>query len=77
MRPVALRQRSRALRHRLGPVADEYGGLLTPVYMGRVVDLDFPVMRRVVRTERVAHSGLMRRVANLEYFAARLGARLA
>src|SRR5205085_434462 len=45
IRPIALRQRSYALRRRLGPVADEHGGLLTPDYMGRVVDLDFPVMR--------------------------------
>jgi len=76
IRPVALRQRSYALRRRLGPVADEHGGLLTPDYMGRVVDLEFPIMRRFFRTERIADSGLMRRIANLEYFAARLGTRL-
>jgi asparagine synthase (glutamine-hydrolysing) len=77
IRPVALRQRSYALRRRLGPVADEHGGLLTPDYMGRVVDLDFPIMRRFFRPEAIADSGLMRRIANLEYFAARLGSRLA
>ena len=77
LRPVALRQRSYALRRRLGPVADEHGGLLTPDYMGRVVDLEFPIMRRFFRPEAIADSGLMRRIANLEYFAARLGARLA
>ena len=78
LRPVALRQRSYALRRRLGPVADEHGGLLTPDFMGRVVDLDFPVMRRFFRPEAAAgDSGLMRRIANLEYFAARLGTRLA
>lgn len=77
IRPVALRQRSYALRRRLGPVADEHGGLLTPDYMGRVVDLDFPVMRRFFRPAALGDSGLMRRIANLEYFAARLGSRFA
>ncbi|HST35147.1 MAG TPA: asparagine synthase C-terminal domain-containing protein [Allosphingosinicella sp.] len=76
LRPVALRQRSYALRRRMGPVADEHGGLLTPDYMGRVVDLDYPAMRRFFRTERIADSGMMRRIANLEYLAARLGSRL-
>jgi asparagine synthetase B (glutamine-hydrolysing) len=76
IRPVALRQRSYALRRRLGPVADEHGGLLTPDYMGRVVDLDFPIMRRFFEVDRIADSGMMRRIANLEYFAARLGSRL-
>lgn len=77
IRPVALRQRSYAIRRRLGPVADEHGGLLTPDYMGRVVDLDYPVMRRYFRTDRIADSSMMRRIANLEYLAGRLGSRLA
>jgi asparagine synthase (glutamine-hydrolysing) len=77
IRPVSLRQRSYALRRRLGPVADEHGGLLTPEYIGRVVDLEFPVMRRFFRVDRIADSGMMRRIANLEYLAARLGSRLA
>jgi len=72
VRPVALRQRSYALRRRLGPIADEHGGLLSPDYMGRVIDLDYPVMRRFFRTGRIADSGLMRRIANLEYLAQRL-----
>jgi asparagine synthase (glutamine-hydrolysing) len=76
IRPVWLRQRSYALRRRLGPMADEHGGLLGPDYMGRVVDLDYPIMRRFFRVERIADSGLMRRIANLEYFAQRLGSRL-
>jgi hypothetical protein len=71
-RPVALRQRSYALRRRMGPVADEHGGLLSSEYMGRVVGLDFPVMRRFFRTDRIADSGMMRRIANLEYLAERL-----
>jgi asparagine synthase (glutamine-hydrolysing) len=77
IRPVALRQRSYALRRRLGPVADEHGGLLTPDYMGRVVDLEFPVMRRFFQVDRIADSSMMRRIANLEYLAGRLGTRLA
>jgi asparagine synthase (glutamine-hydrolysing) len=77
VRPIALRQRSYAIRRRLGPVADEHGGLLSSEYMGRVVDLEFPAMRRFFRTDRITDSGMMRRIANLEYFAARLGSRLA
>ena len=76
-RPVWLRQKSYALRRRLGPVADEHGGLLDPDYMGRVVDLDFPVMRRFFNVDRINDSSLMRRIANLEYFAQRLGSKLA
>jgi asparagine synthase (glutamine-hydrolysing) len=77
VRPVWLRQKSYALRRRLGPVADEHGGLLSPDYMGRVVDLDYPVMRRFFHVERINDSSLMRRIANLEYFARRLGSKLA
>jgi hypothetical protein len=72
IRPVALRQRSYALRRRLGPVADEHGGLLSRDYLGRVVDLDYPVMRRFFHPERITDSGMMRRIANLEYLAARI-----
>lgn len=76
-RPVWLRQRSYALRRRLGPMADEHGGLLGRDYLGRVVDLDYPAMRRFFNVERIGDSGLLRRIANLEYLAQRLGAKLA
>jgi asparagine synthase (glutamine-hydrolysing) len=76
IRPIALRRRSYALRRRLGPVADEHGGLLSPDHMGRVVDLDFPIMRRFFRTDAIGDSGMMRRIANLEYLGAKLGAKL-
>lgn len=76
-RPVWLRHRSYEIRRRLGPMADEHGGLLGPEYLGRVVDLDYPVMRRFFRIERISDSGLLRRIANLEYFAQRLGGKLA
>jgi asparagine synthase (glutamine-hydrolysing) len=76
-RPVWLRQRSYEIRRRLGPMADEHGGLLGPDYLGRVVDLDYPVMRRFFQVDRIRDSGLMRRIANLEYFAQRLGSKLA
>jgi asparagine synthetase B (glutamine-hydrolysing) len=75
-RPVWLRQRSYEIRRRLGPMADEHGGLLGDDYLGRVVDLDFPAMRRFFRVENIRDSGLMRRIANLEYFAHRLGGKL-
>lgn len=77
IRPVRLRQTSYALRRRLGPVEDEHGGLLSPDYLGRVIDLDYPAMRRFFNVERIADSGMIRRIANLEYLAARLGSRLA
>jgi asparagine synthase (glutamine-hydrolysing) len=77
VRPVWLRQKSYALRRRRGPMADEHGGLLGPEYMGRVVALDFPVMRRFFHPEAINDSGLMRRIACLEYFAAHLGGKLA
>lgn len=77
IRPAWLRQKSYAIRRRMGPMADEHGGLLTPEWLGLVVDLDFPVMRRFFRPEAITDSALLRRVANLEYFAARLGSRLA
>lgn len=77
IRPIALRRHSYALRRRMGPVADEHGGLLSPDYMGRVVDLDFPAMRRFFRTDRIGDSSMMRRIANLEYLAAKLGSKLA
>ena len=77
IRPAWLRQKSYAIRRRMGPMADEHGGLLTPDWLGRVVDLDFPVMRRFFRPERITDSALLRRVANLEYVAKRLGSRLA
>jgi asparagine synthase (glutamine-hydrolysing) len=77
IRPAWLRQRSYALRRRMGPMADEHGGLLTSEWLGRVIDLDFPAMRRFFQPEEITDSGLLRRVANLEYLAQRLGSRLA
>lgn len=76
MRPTWVRQNSYAVQRRLRPMADEHGGLLTPDYMGRVVDLEYPAMRRYFRTEQITDSGMMRRIANLEYLAAYLGSRL-
>lgn len=76
IRPVWLRQRSYSLRRRLGATGDEHGGLLSPDYMNRVIDPDFPAMRRFFRIERITDSGLWRRIANLEYLAAKLGSKL-
>jgi hypothetical protein len=75
VRPPWLRHRSYALQRRLGrSVHDEHGGLLAPDYLGRVIDLDLPLMRCFFRTERLAaDNGLLRRVACLEYFGERLG----
>lgn len=76
IRPAWLRQKSYALRRRAGPIADEHGGLLTPEYMGRVVDLEYPAMRRYFAVDRIGDSGMMRRIACLEYLAAHLESRL-
>lgn len=76
IRPVWVRQHTYALRRRLGPMGDEHGGLLSPDYMSRVIDLDFPAMRRFFRMDAITDSGLWRRIANLEYLAAELGSKL-
>ncbi|MCW4463188.1 asparagine synthase C-terminal domain-containing protein [Sphingomonas sp. BT-65] len=77
IRPIWLRQHTYAIRRRLGPMGDEHGGLLEPDYMNRVIDPAFPAMRRFFRIEHITDSGLWRRVANLEYLAAKLGSKLA
>lgn len=77
IRPIRLRQRTYALRRRLGPMADEHGGLIGRDYIGRVVDLEFPAMRRYFHVDRITDSSLFRRIANLEYLAAYLGSKLA
>lgn len=77
VRPIWLRKNSYAIQRRLKPMGDEHGGLHSDEYMGRVIDLDYPVMRRWFRMENVTDSGLKRRISLLEYFAAHLGSRLA
>jgi asparagine synthase (glutamine-hydrolysing) len=69
VRPAWMRQRSYAVRRRLGPMRDEHGGLLTPAFLGRVLDLHFPHMRRFFRIANISDTGLYRRVATLEYLA--------
>ena len=76
IRPAWLRQRSYAIQRRMGTMADEHGGLLSPDYLGRVIDLDYPAMRRFFHMEAITDSGLLRRIACLEYLAQRLGSRL-
>nr|MDP9414892.1 hypothetical protein [Pseudomonadota bacterium] len=76
VRPAWLRQQSYALQRRLHAMKDEHGGLLSPDYMGRVIDLDYPAMRRFFRPERIRDSGMLRRIGCLEYLAAHLGSRL-
>lgn len=76
IRPSWLRKRSYAIQRRLRPMSDEHGGLFGPEYMGRVIDLEFPIMRRYFHPEKIGDSGLWRRIACLEYFATFLGSRL-
>lgn len=77
VRPIWLRKNSYAIQRRLRPMGDEHGGLHADEYMGRVIDLDYPMMRRWFDVDNVTDSGLKRRIALLEYFAAHLGSRLA
>ncbi|WP_093665738.1 hypothetical protein [Sphingomonas gellani] len=76
-RPLWLRERAYALKRLRGPMSDEHGGLLTPEYMGRVIDMEFPIMSRFFNVAHIRDAGLWRRVACLEYMAQRLGSRLA
>jgi asparagine synthase (glutamine-hydrolysing) len=75
-RPIPLREHAYAIHRKRGKVEDEHGGLLSPDYMGRVIDLDFPIMRRFFHVDRIADSGLWRRIACLEHLGAWLGGRL-
>ncbi|WP_299323563.1 asparagine synthase-related protein [Parasphingopyxis sp.] len=75
-RPIALRHRSYAIQRRLGPMGDEHGGLETDAYLRRVIDLDYPIMRRFFRIGEIGDSAVMRRIANLEYLGQRLGSKL-
>lgn len=77
IRPIWLRQQSYALQRRRGAMGDEHGGLLDPDYMGRVIDLEFPAMRRFFDVDAISDSAVWRRVACLEYLAGRLGSKLA
>jgi asparagine synthase (glutamine-hydrolysing) len=76
-RPAWLRQRSYELRRRLGRTEDAPSGLLAPEWLGRVLDLEYPAMRRFFRVERIADQGLLQRIACLEYLAGRLGGQIA
>ncbi len=77
VRPVALRRMSYAIQRRLRPaMSDEHGGLMAPGYLHRVIDADYPAMRRFFRIDRITDTGLLRRVANLEYLAGWLGSKL-
>lgn len=76
VRPTWLRQQSYALQRRRGAMGDEHGGLLDAEYMGRVIDLEFPAMRRFFDVGAITDSAVWRRVACLEYLAGRLGSRL-
>lgn len=76
-RPPWVRARSYALQRRMGPMSDEHGGLLSPIFLGRVIDLHFPHMRRFFRTGNVTDTGLYRRIATLEYLAQHFEDRIA
>ena len=76
IRPAGLRQKSYAIQRRLRRVPHGRDPLLGRDYLGRVIDLGYPAMRRFFRIDRIADDGLLMRIACLEYLAARLGSRL-
>jgi len=77
IRPPRIRQKGYAVRRWLGTVGDEHGGLMTPAYLGRVIDLHFPAMRCFFDVEHAkGDAGLYRRIATLEYLAQHLGSRM-
>ena len=76
IRPAWVRQKSYAIQRRLRPMADEHGGIFSDDYLGRVIDLDYPAMRRFFRMESITDSSVWRRIACLEYLAGHLGSRL-
>jgi len=76
IRPVPLRRRSYDVQRRLGLAGEKPGGLMGPDYLGRVLDIDFPFMRRFFRVDAIADTGLYRRVATLEYLAQHIGTKI-
>ena len=78
-----LRRQSYALQRRIGRVMeDSHGGILTPLFLGRVIDLHFPHMARFFRMDRrhgtvQRDQGLYRRIATLEYLGDFVADRLA
>ena len=78
-----LRRQSYALRRRFGEAMDDsHGGLLSPLYLGRAIDLHFPHMSRFFRMDRRdgtvrRDQGLYRRIATLEYLGDFVADRLA
>lgn len=77
LRPIWIRQRSYAVQRKLGPMFDDHGGILAPQFLGRVLDLHFPVMQAFFNVPAVTDQGLYRRIATLELLGQRLGSRLA
>lgn len=76
IRPAPLRQRSYELQRRLRRGVPPPSRLMAPEYLGRVIDLDYPFMRRFFHIDRIADEGMLMRIANLEYLAQRLGSRV-
>ena len=69
-RPAALRRLSFRLTHRERQPRD---GALAPEYLGRVIDLEFPVMRTLFNVGAVNSAAQYGLIATLEYLAARYG----
>ncbi len=72
LRPPALRRFAYRIHHRRmdEPMPD----ILSRAYLARVMDVEFPYMRRFFRTEAVRDPEQMQRICSLEYLFQRLGA---
>ena len=76
VRPAWLRQRSYTIQRRLRRGGGR-SSAMADAWLGQVIDLDFPVMRRFFHIDRIADQAMLMRIANLEYLAKRLGNRAA
>ncbi len=74
-RPNVLRKSSYAIRNKMVR-RQEHEGLLSDTYLGRVIDLEFPVMRRFFKTAKIRNPLFYSRIASLEYLAKFVGSRL-
>lgn len=69
-RPPALRKASFRLTHRS---PEPRTGALAPEYLGRVIDLDYPVMRKLFRMDGINSAIQYGLIATLEYLGQRYG----
>jgi asparagine synthase (glutamine-hydrolysing) len=75
-RPAWLRRYSYRMKHAFARNSRPRAGLLSPAYLGRVIDMSFPAMSRFFDMRRLSHSSHFKSAATLEYLARHLGSRV-